>query len=157
MELTRRRLLAGLEWGLTGTLVMSLLMIAGVASGLSPMPRPIPEALMVTLLGESDPKLLVLVLAVGAHLLYGAIAGALLALLRRPVTLATGLGWGGLLWAIMGVAVLPLIGWGVFGATVTPRIALATLLLHLVYGAVLSWALDQEGGTASFESGSVTG
>jgi hypothetical protein len=40
MELTRRRLLAGLQWGLGATLVMSLLVITGFVSGLALTPRP---------------------------------------------------------------------------------------------------------------------
>ena len=43
----------------------------------------------------------------------------------------------------MGVVVLPLLGWGLFGTAITPRVAVATLLLHLVYGSVLGWSLDR--------------
>ena len=157
MERTGRRLLAGLEWGFGATLAMSLLMIAGFASGLAPMSRPIPEAVMETLLGEGTPKPLVLGLGVGAHLFYGAVAGAVLAVVRRPVGVRAGFGWGVLLWAIMGVTVLPFVGWGVFGTAVTPRITLATLVLHLVYGGVLGWALDRNAGTESAEPGSIAG
>jgi len=38
------------------------------------------------------------------------------------------------LWALMGLAWLPYLGWGLFGTGITARIAAATLLLHLVYG-----------------------
>jgi len=32
-------------------------------------------------------------------------------------------------------------GWGVFGTAITPKIAVATLVLHLIYGATLGWGL----------------
>jgi hypothetical protein len=32
-----------------------------------------------------------------------------------------------------------LLGWGLFGGAVTPRIALATLVLHLLHGTILGW------------------
>jgi len=39
----------------------------------------------------------------------------------------------------MGLIFLPLLHWGRFGVYIHPAIGLATLLLHLVYGAVLGW------------------
>jgi len=43
----------------------------------------------------------------------------------------------------MQVVVLPFIGWGLFGAAITPKIAAATLLLHLIYGALVGWLVDR--------------
>lgn len=56
-------------------------------------------------------------------------------------TIGNGLALGVFLWLLMQVAVLPLIGWGLFGTAVTPAIAGATLVLHLIYGGVLGWGL----------------
>jgi len=36
---------------------------------------------------------------------------------------------------------LPLLGWGLFGTGITPAIAAATLILHLVYGATTGWCI----------------
>jgi hypothetical protein len=55
-----------------------------------------------------------------------------------------GLGWGVLLWIVMDAVVLPLLGWGFFGLAITPRIAVATLVLHLVYGATLGLLMDRD-------------
>lgn len=49
----------------------------------------------------------------------------------------------------MQVVVLPFLGWGLFGASQTPRIAVATLVLHLVYGATYGWLMDRPGGAVS--------
>ena len=144
-----KRLTAGFGWGLVATLAMSALMVLGVATGLSPMPSPIPEALVSKvvggILGADIPRPAVMVLAVVSHLAYGGVAGAVLAGLTRPVTVWKGLGWGVLLWLVMQVAVLPLLGWGFFGALITPRIAVVTLVLHLVYGFTLGWLIDRKG------------
>lgn len=67
----------------------------------------------------------------------------MLAAATRPVTAAKGLGYGVLLWVLMGIVFLPFLGWGLFGTGVTPKIAVATLVLHLLYGGVLGWGLDR--------------
>ena len=131
---------------MVATIAMSVLMILGVVTGLSPMPSPIPEAIVnkgLELLGVGLPGPLIILLATVAHLSYGGVSGAILAALTRPVTLWKGLGWGVLLWLVMQVVVFPFLGWGFFGVAITPRIAVATLVLHLVYGGTLGLLLDR--------------
>ncbi len=141
-ESRRRRAAVGAGWGVVATLAMSALMIAGFATGISPMPKPIPEALVAPTVG-SVPKPALIGLAVLAHLGYGATAGAILAMVLRRVTVATAIGYGVVLWALMGLAWLPYLGWGLFGTGITAKIAAATLLLHLVYGTTLGLLLDR--------------
>ncbi|HEY1573268.1 MAG TPA: DUF6789 family protein [Pseudonocardiaceae bacterium] len=138
-----RRLALGAGWGLVATVAMSALMIAGVLTGISPMPKPIPVALVAHVLGGGVPMPALIALGALAHLVYGAIAGAVLAALTRRVTVARALGYAVLLWALMGLVWLPYLGWGLFGTGVTPKIALATLVLHLVYGLTLGLLLDR--------------
>lgn len=129
----------GFLYGLLATLGMTVLMLIGVAAGLSPMPSPIPIALAHWLLGDL-PKSVLLIFGMVAHFLYGGAAGAvLLAVLRERTGILWGLAFGALLWLGMQIVFLPLLGWGLFGSAVTPRIAVATLVLHLVYGAILGW------------------
>lgn len=131
---------------------MSILMLLAVASGKSPMPQPIPKAVVAQLFGNGLPKPALMALAIGLHLGYGGVFGAILAWFARPVTLWKGLALGVALWALMQVIFLPFLGWGLFGTAITPRIAVATLVLHLVYGGVLGWALDREPSSTSGES-----
>jgi hypothetical protein len=138
-----KRLAVGFGWGVVATIAMSALMILGVITGLSPMPAPIPEAVVSKVFGEGFPRPLIMLLAAGTHLSYGGVSGAVLAALTRPVTVWKGLGWGVLLWLIMEVVFLPFLGWGFFGVAITPRIAVATLILHLVYGATLGLLMDR--------------
>lgn len=136
-----RRLAVGAGWGAVATVVMSALMIAGVLSGISPMPKPIPVALVARTLGGGLPMPALIALGALAHLAYGATAGAVLAGLVRRVSVATALGYAVLLWALMDLVWLPYLGWGLFGTAINPKIALATLVLHLVYGLTLGLLL----------------
>lgn len=135
-------LTAGAVWGAPATVVMGVVMLAATATGISPMPRPIPAALVSHALGRSPGPLLV-TLAVTAHLAYGAVAGAVLAGFVRRVTVWRAAGYGVVLWVLMGLVWMPYLGWGLFGAGVTPKIAVATLVLHLVYGVTLGLLLDR--------------
>jgi multisubunit Na+/H+ antiporter MnhC subunit len=133
----------GLLYGLLGTLIMSLIMLTGMGTGISPIPEPIPLAIASGLLGNAAQPLLML-FAVITHFGYGAFWGAVLFRIYKTTgTLWHGLAWGAMLWVIMQVMVLPLLGWGIFGIAVTPKIAVVTLILHLVYGSILGWGLNR--------------
>ncbi|MFD0803892.1 hypothetical protein ACFQZU_21580, partial [Streptomonospora algeriensis] len=82
-----------------------------------------------------------------AHLGYGALAGAVAAGLLRRVTAGIGAAYGVVLWALMGMVWLPYAGWGLFGTALNPRIAVATLVLHLLYGITLGLLLDRPANT----------
>lgn len=141
-RMTVSRVVAAAGWGVVATLAMSVVMIAGTTIGVSPMPKPIPAALVGHALGAL-PKPGLLGLALAAHLGYGAAAAAALAGVARRVSVAGGLAYGTALWALAGLVWLPYLGWGVFGTSLTPAIAAATLLLHLIYGATLGLLLDR--------------
>lgn len=143
ISVAEHRTTYGFVWGVIATVAMSIPMVIGVATGIAPMPRPIPEAVVSLVIGGA-PQPVRMVLAVITHLLYGGVFGAIFASVVDPVSVLKGLGLGVLLWAAMGIAVLPLLGWGPFGTAVTPRVAVATLVLHLIYGTVLGATLDSD-------------
>lgn len=127
---------------MAATVVMAAVMIVGVQTGVSPMPKPIPVALVARTLGML-PMPVLLGLGFFAHLSYGAGAGLVFAGLTRRASVLTGLAYGVALWLLMDLVWLPYLGWGVFGTSITPAIAVATLLLHLVYGATLGGLLGR--------------
>jgi hypothetical protein len=137
----------GFGLGLLATLAMTTVMALGMLSGRAPMPEPIPFAVVSSLFCRFPaPARMCLtgpavrILGMGAHFLYGGAAGAVFMALFRRRSLLTGLSWGLALWLIMQTVFLPLVGWGFFGLAAaggTPKIALATLALHLVYGGIL--------------------
>lgn len=138
-----KRFWSGFGWGVVATVGMSIPMIIGTASGVAPMPEPIPKAIVTTVLGKELPIPLIMFLAAGSHLAYGGIWTALLTQVTARITIWKGLGLGVFLWLFMQVVVLPFIGWSMFGATITPKIAAATLVLHLIYGALVGWLVDR--------------
>jgi hypothetical protein len=138
-----KRLAVGFSWGVVATIAMSLFMIFAVVTGMSPMPKPIPLAIVSTL-GEWRPMFLLVVFAVISHLAYGGFWGAVLSGMTKHVTILKGIGLGLVLWLLMGIVALPLLGWGFFGSAVDSRIAVATFFLHLVYGVTLGWLVDHK-------------
>lgn len=140
---TPARVWRGLGWGVVATVAMSIPMTVGMATGVAPMPEPIPKALVTLLFGAGLPAPLLMALSAGSHLGYGGLFGAMLARLFPDAGLWEGLSMGIFLWGLMQVAVLPLLGWGLFGMSVTPKIAVATLVLHLIYGGTLGWGLGR--------------
>ena len=141
-----KRLAIGFGWGLVATLAMSILMVIAFATGVSPMPKPIPAAIagkvVSGIVGADVPTPAIMAVAVASHFVYGGFWGAVLGALTRPVTLWKGLGLGVFLWLLMGMVALPFLGWGFFGVGITAQIAVATLVLHLVYGATLGLLMD---------------
>ncbi|MFB6098952.1 MAG: hypothetical protein ABEK84_07570 [Salinibacter sp.] len=137
------RLWRGFWWGVGATVAMSIPMTIGMATGVAPMPEPIPKALVTLVFGAGLPAPLLMALSAGSHLGYGGVFGAVLARFFPEAGLKEGLVLGVLLWLVMEVVVLPTLGWGVFGVAVTPKIAVATLVLHLIYGATLGWGLGR--------------
>ncbi len=138
-----KRFWSGFGWGVVATIGMSIPMVIGTAAGVAPMPEPIPKVIVTMVLGKGLPMPLIMVLAAGSHLAYGGIWAALLTQVTDRITIWKGLGLGVFLWLLMQVVVLPLIGWGLFGAAITPKIAVATLILHLIYGALVGWLVDR--------------
>ncbi|MCF7803932.1 MAG: hypothetical protein K9N46_01350 [Candidatus Marinimicrobia bacterium] len=140
----------GFIYGLLATLAMTVIMLLSVATKISPMPAPIPVALVKTLLGAM-PKPALMALGMIAHFIYGGIAGSIFAWLFSNRTLGVGFLWGAILWLIMQVVFLPILGWGIFGSNITPKIAVATLILHLIYGGTIGWLFARNAGTVSSE------
>lgn len=143
-----RRFSGGFGWGVSATVAMSALMILGTLTGASPMPMPIPAAIVGKLTSGALPKPALMAAAAVLHLGYGGLWGGVLAAAGGRTT-RSGVALGAALWVLMGVAVLPWLGWGYFGTAQAPMIVLATLVLHLIYGATLGWGLGRSRGSSA--------
>src|SRR5262249_54467508 len=106
------------------------------AAGGSAAQRPFPALIVSQALGHRGGAGVGL-LAVVAHLAYGALAGAAFAYFSRPMTLAKGIGYGIFVWVAMMVTFVPWLGWYDSGLRGGAGFALYALVLHLIYGAVL--------------------
>ena len=107
-------------------------------SGLAPMPQAPSQAFAETLLGPVPEPVGFLF-----HLLYvTAVTTLILAFTGPRASKRAIAGASAALWVIAIVVFFPLVGWGLFGAAVTPKIAVAALAPHLLYG-VLLWAVTR--------------
>lgn len=139
----KNKLIKAFTWGILATIAMSVIMITGKITGIAPMPKPIPLAITGILFGKNSPFPLLMITAIIFHLGYGGVWGVLLSAVIKEITITKGLMLGLILWLIMQLMVLPILGWGIFGMNISPKIAIATLVLHVVYGVVLGWGISR--------------
>lgn len=135
--------------GLLAGLVMFIILAIGTNTGIAPFNIP-PSAAFLASRGIS-PETLAPIL----HFAYAALGSVILVVIFDRVTNITrGIGWAIILWLIFMIIYSPLIGWGVFGVgganqELPPdaplyigdpgQFILITLLLHVVYGAIIGW------------------
>ena len=112
-------------------------MLAAQKTGVSPLPEPLGLAFASRLLGRELPLPVGLAFHVAWVTLWSVIY---VALFRDAITFARALGLGLALWALVLMAFFPYVGWGVLGLAVGPRLAIASLALHLLF-ALLVWVL----------------
>ena len=133
---------AGLIAGFIATVVLSILMIAKSSMGLMPQLNPIEDIVHVAnvLTGVTLP----LPLGWIGHFLLGTVVwGIIYAALQASLPgapIVKGLVFGALAWLAMMIFFMPLAGNGLFALSLGPQAIVATLVLHLVYGAVLGVA-----------------
>ncbi|MDQ6684311.1 MAG: hypothetical protein M3Z16_04220 [Pseudomonadota bacterium] len=128
----------GLLAGLAATVVLSILMVLKAMMGIMPeldLPK-----MLAGMMGSSDTP------GIGwaIHFMIGVVVyGVAIALLDEHLP-GQGSTTHGLLlacagWLIMMVVLMPMAGAGIFGMKMGPMAPLMTLVLHLVFGAVLGW------------------
>lgn len=131
------------EWGITiavgiGVAVLTAaLMLIGLKSGVSPLPRPLGLAFAETLIGTELP------LPVGLlfHTVWVTLFTAVyVVLFRDALTFMRAFWLAAGLWALVLAFFFPFVGWGFFGLAVSPRLIVAAAVPHLLF-AVFLWAL----------------
>lgn len=130
----------GVLAGLIATLVISLFMLLRLSAGIMTEYQPV-EIMNLTahgLLGTTDSRLVGWPL----HFLVGTVVWGVLFVLvesrlpgRSPAT--RGLSFGALAWLVIMVTIFPAAGSGFFAIGFGIAVPVMTLLVHLIYGAVL--------------------
>lgn len=128
----------GLLAGLAATLVLSALMVMKTMMGVMPeldLPK-----MIASMMGSADTPML----GWAVHFMIGIVGyGLAMALLndRLPGASSTvhGVIIGIVGWLLMMVMVMPMAGAGLFGMNMGLMAPMMTLVLHLVFGAVLGW------------------
>ncbi len=123
--------------GIANGLLLSVVMVTAFKSGVSPLPKPVGLAFAETVLGRPLP------LPVGLlfHLAYVTFwSMAFVAFLRHSLTLRNALALALALWIGVLVVFFPIVGWGLFGLAISPKLIVASFVPHLLFGVFL-WGL----------------
>lgn len=124
--------------GLLVGILTAAIMLAATAAGLSPFPKPPSLAFAETVLGRSVP----LPIGLLFHLAYVTFWCLVYVRFFPRRGLGPALGLGFALWLVILVVFFPVVGWGVAGLSVSPKLIVASFVPHLVF-ALLLWALDR--------------
>lgn len=130
----------GIVAGFAATIALSALMLVQQAAGL------MPELSIIQLLTVAAGVPGVVWAGWALHFLIGTLAWGILFVYLRPLMpgrsrVVQAVWFSALAWLLMMIAFMPAAGAGLFGARLGNGLAVAavTLVLHLVYGAVLGW------------------
>jgi hypothetical protein len=141
--MTMPYILRGLVAGFVATFVLSMLMFVKQMMGVMPELNPI--AMIVSMLGVTS-------VSVGwvMHFMIGTVMwGILFSLLRSRIPSGdtlSGIWFGVGAWVLMMVVVMPMAGAGLFGLNIGVMAPVMTLMLHIIFGAVLGAVYGKLGG-----------
>ena len=128
----------GLMAGLAATIVLSALMVMKSMMGL--MPQLDIAKMIAGMMGSPDSPMIGWIV----HFMIGIVVyGVAIAVLGEHLpgdsAVAHGIGLGVIGWLIMMVVMMPMAGAGIFGMAMGIMAPVMTLILHLIFGAVLGW------------------
>lgn len=132
-----RVLYRGVALGLLNGVLLSLIMVPAFLAGIPPMPEQPSLAFAEVLLGEGLP------LPVGLlfHLAYVTFWSAVWVAWDYPrLRLSTAAGLAAILWLVALLVFFPIIGWGLLGLGIGPKVILAALVPHVLF-ALFLWGL----------------
>ncbi len=136
-NLSRREWGRALGLGIANGVALSIIMVAMIKLGASPLPKPLGLAFAETVTGRTLP------LPVGLlfHLAYVTFwSMAFVVFFREALTLFNALLLALVLWIGVLVVFFPIVGWGLFGLAVGPKLIVGALVPHLLFGLFL-WGL----------------
>ena len=133
-----RHIPKGLLAGLAATVVLSLLMVLKAMMGVMPQ-LDLPK-MLAGMLGSPDMPIVgwILHFAIGI-VIYGVAIAALDDSLPGSSRVGHGIMLGVIGWLVMMVVLMPMVGAGLFGMNMGVMAPVMTLVLHLIFGAVLGW------------------
>jgi hypothetical protein len=137
-DLSARTWLRAMVIGLVVSVLTALVMVTLMKTGVSPLPKPLGLAFAETLLNRSLP------LPVGLlfHTAYVTFWSVVFVRFfpRRNINFALLL--AGSLWLGVLLVFFPIVGWGLAGMNISPKLIIASFVPHLLFG-VLLWALNK--------------
>jgi hypothetical protein len=148
MQADSRRFWRGCVLGCVATLAMIAALLIMWRLWPTAVPQPLPYAITVgiiaSVLGAQPLTAGVIILATLAQLAYGAVWAGLLEVSTRRATVTKGVALGLGLWLIMLIFYLPMAAGQAFELAAKPGIWIATLVGHLIYGALTGALLARD-------------
>jgi len=128
----------GMLAGLVATIVLSLLMVLKAMMGLLPQ-LDLPK-MLAGMMGSPDTPIIGWIMHFAIGIVgYGVAIAALDSKLPGTSRVGHGMMLGVIGWLIMMVVLMPMAGAGLFGMNMGVMAPMMTLVLHLIFGAVLGW------------------
>lgn len=124
--------------GILTAIAVSLVMVPAAKSGISPMPKPLSLAFAELMLGKVQMPVGLLF-----HLVYVTFWSVIFIRFFKKLSFLNALGLGFVLWVIVLFVFFPLVGWGVLGLAISPKLIIASLVPHLLFVIVL-WILSSK-------------
>lgn len=141
-----KRFWVGCEWGLIGTLVMTVVMLvvyfATPTSAPQPLPLAITTGIIARVFGVAVTPGIVL-LGIILQLAYGATWGGLLAASTENVTIGKAIVVALGLWLLMWIFYVPMAGISTFSLATSPVIWVLSIINHLIYGVIVGAGLHR--------------
>lgn len=126
--------------GLAVAALTGVIMFVGLATGVSPLPKPLGLAFANTLLGTDLPLPVGLLFHTAWVTLFSA---AYVVLFRDKVTFMRAFSLAFALWILVLLFFFPFVGWGFLGLAVSPKLVVASAVPHLLF-AVFLWGLSRQ-------------
>lgn len=133
--------LTATEWfkaigvGIGTALLLSAVMVPAMKLGISPFPKPLGLAFAETVLGRSLPLPIGLVFHV-AYVTFWSVV--FIVMTRDDLRFSKALILGLALWIIVLLVFFPVVGWGFLGLGISPKLIVASLVPHVLFGVFLS-------------------
>lgn len=123
--------------GLLVSITTAIVMLAATVAGLSPFPKPPSLAFAETVLARTLP----LPAGLLFHTVYVTFWSVIYVRYSPRRDIRTALGLAAFLWVVILAVFFPIVGWGLAGLAVSPKLIVASLVPHLLFGLLL-WAFD---------------
>jgi len=124
--------------GLGVAVLTALVMLTLLKTGISPFPKPPSLAFAETLLGRTLPMPAGLLF----HTAYVIFWSVVFLRFFPKRNLKTALVLAGFLWLVILSIFFPIVGWGLAGLDISPKLIPASFMPHLLFGLLL-WGLDK--------------
>lgn len=147
MYAATKRFWVGCEWGLIGTLAMTVVMLvayfATPTATTAPLPLAITTGIIARVFGVGQISSAIILLGIILQLVYGATWAGLLAASTENVTIGKAIAVAIGLWILMWIFYVPMAGRATFALATSPLNWILSLINHLIYGGVVGAGLHR--------------